>query len=130
MAELLPCPFCGGQAKVKTIVPMSLVVCKNCGSMGKIVADQYEEGDGIEEAVKAWNNRRNRMCEGCTHIFSTRLRAERKKRGYSVDYMCRKLFMSRSTYYYYEQGKLMPNAGDIEEISNILGVKVNYLLGE
>lgn len=130
MAELLPCPFCGGEAKVKTIVPMSLVVCKNCGSMGKIVADQYEEGDGIEEAVKAWNSRKNKFCGDCTRFFGMRLKAERKKRGLSVDYMARKLFMHTATYYYYESGKKRMNDQDIDAVCKLFGIEPKILLGE
>lgn len=47
--QLLPCPFCGGEAQTLGGCPYSLTVCTNCGgrAMGRTLA----------EAIAAWNRR-------------------------------------------------------------------------
>lgn len=57
MAKLKPCPFCGGEARCSYRRPFNIVVCKKCGSHGKMVADCYEQQDGKDEAIKSWNRR-------------------------------------------------------------------------
>ena len=62
MAEKLkPCPFCGGEAKLKHIRPIIIVMCKNCGYAPCSVSDYMEEGDNIGDikkiAIEAWNRR-------------------------------------------------------------------------
>lgn len=125
--NLLPCPFCGGEAKLKSIPPMAVVVCKDCGSMGRIVAD--DGGDCIEEAAELWNSRNNRICGECSRLFAIKLRAQRKKQGRSVDYMAKKLHMSKSTYYAFESGKMIPHDNDITLIANVLGIEPIKLTG-
>ena len=36
---------------------MSAVKCPKCGTLGKVVADYYEQGDGKGEAIEFWNRR-------------------------------------------------------------------------
>ena len=55
--ELKPCPFCGGKARLIYVSQMSAVKCQKCGTLGKVVADYYEQGDGKAEAIKFWNRR-------------------------------------------------------------------------
>lgn len=57
MAELKPCPFCGGEAKIKTIengllrkTTFFYIRCTVCGNN---TAVQYEKA----EAINAWNRR-------------------------------------------------------------------------
>lgn len=56
--EIKPCPFCGGKAKLRYSKPFSVAVCTRCNAHGKIVVDREEEGDGKEEALSAWNRRK------------------------------------------------------------------------
>lgn len=55
--ELKPCPFCGGKARLIYVSQMSAVKCPRCGTLGKVVADYYEQGDGKGEAIEFWNMR-------------------------------------------------------------------------
>ena len=60
MSELLPCPFCGGEAEVLTAESMNGgylfgAMCNDCLSRG----DVY---DTEAEAVEAWNTRAVRTC--------------------------------------------------------------------
>lgn len=55
--ELKPCPFCGGKARLIYVSQMSAVKCPKCGTLGKVVADYYEQGDGKGEAIEFWNRR-------------------------------------------------------------------------
>lgn len=77
MAELKPCPFCGGEAKVSLMEKTygacgARIVCKNCRVRtrfysthetivnGKTITTPLtEEGKrrGIKEAIEAWNRR-------------------------------------------------------------------------
>ena len=57
MAELKPCPFCGGKAKFIYSMPYSAIVCKKCKVITKVFVDYYEQQDGKEEAIEAWNRR-------------------------------------------------------------------------
>lgn len=63
MSELLPCPFCGGEADIKkwTSTPFAIVVCKTkdcpCSSFG---TNCY---NNEQEAIEAWNTRTERTCK-------------------------------------------------------------------
>ena len=57
MAELKPCPFCGGKAKYVYAMPCNAVKCTKCKMFGKTIVDRYEQQDGKAEAIKAWNRR-------------------------------------------------------------------------
>lgn len=48
MTELLPCPFCGGEAELSYC---GWVSCHNCGCDGPYT------GDSPDEAAAAWNTR-------------------------------------------------------------------------
>lgn len=49
MAELKPCPFCGGEAKVSCGSNYCEVYCIKC--FGRV------EQNGIDEAIEAWERR-------------------------------------------------------------------------
>lgn len=59
MAELLPCPFCGGKAFVSAKLPYfgetvtMAVVCEDCNASSKHKRNE-------EEAIKSWNKRNYR----------------------------------------------------------------------
>ena len=56
MAELRPCPFCGGEAELTGFnAPEYWVWCPNC----KASADAHTCSDA---AIKAWNTRATRTC--------------------------------------------------------------------
>jgi len=62
MTELLPCPFCGGEAEILTAESMNGgylfgIMCNDCRSRG----DVY---DTEAEAIEAWNTRAERTCKG------------------------------------------------------------------
>jgi len=54
--ELLPCPFCGGEAKAKAYIVDSAVWCCDCRSTLPRVNSDYGEY-GLSEAIDAWNRR-------------------------------------------------------------------------
>lgn len=61
MSELLPCPFCGGEAEVLTAESMHGgylfgIMCNDCRSRG----DVY---DNEAEAIATWNTRAERTCK-------------------------------------------------------------------
>ena len=57
MAELKPCPFCGGKAEYIYEMPYNAVKCTKCEAFGKTIVDSYEQQDGKAEAIEAWNRR-------------------------------------------------------------------------
>lgn len=59
MEKLKPCPFCGGKAFVRYVMPCSTVQCEKCGASTGVFSDWYEEADGRKEAIDAWNRRVN-----------------------------------------------------------------------
>ena len=60
MAELKPCPFCGGDGGMTTNVQSKIVFasCWDCGARGRAV--RWEDrltDEKITEAIEAWNRR-------------------------------------------------------------------------
>lgn len=62
MAELKPCPFCGGQAKIYVNGGVR-VICNNCSCQTPILRDvEYSTGVGdtaVSRVIKKWNKRAN-----------------------------------------------------------------------
>jgi Lar family restriction alleviation protein len=67
--ELLPCPFCGGEAEIVALHPYEEtpvgICCSRCPA---IFADGttysgFKEYDTEAEAIAAWNTRAERTCE-------------------------------------------------------------------
>lgn len=58
--ELLPCPFCGGKAKLiinmQSFVPYAMVQCENCSAKTKKIV-QSVDYCATDEAAKLWNQR-------------------------------------------------------------------------
>lgn len=55
MSELLPCPFCGGEAEEYAIAGCGMIRCGNCGaSIG---------GTFTKDATEAWNTRTGYFCQ-------------------------------------------------------------------
>ena len=57
--ELLPCPFCGGEAETWDGAGLWHVVCAKCGTVGSPCLTEAE-------AIAAWNARAERTCRN-TH---------------------------------------------------------------
>lgn len=56
MAELKPCPFCGGEAKWYFKKPIGLIGCGECGAIPFTYSANHEE-DVKQKAIEAWNRR-------------------------------------------------------------------------
>lgn len=103
MSELLPCPFCGGEANLDELTPTPYndqhstyysVGCINCG------IGFYENTE--DEAIAAWNSRANLgscenelivRCENCKHYNRIGCSdgfgwCESMDRGVSDDFYC------------------------------------------
>lgn len=61
--ELLPCPFCGGKAKliinIQFFEQYVMVRCENCGAKTKNII-QSVDYCATDEAAKLWNQRMSR----------------------------------------------------------------------
>ena len=57
MAELEPCPFCGGKARLFVNGGVR-VLCSKCYASTKILTDNMEyESNAVETVVEVWNRR-------------------------------------------------------------------------
>ena len=76
MSELLPCPFCGGEAEVYEMqygengkYSVFGVFCKEDSKAELIGLNRYQHGHFIDnfpteaEAIEAWNTRAERTCK-------------------------------------------------------------------
>lgn len=55
MSDLKPCPFCGGEATVRSSGYLYRAVCDTCGSEGSYATKDIK-------AAKAWNTRHVETC--------------------------------------------------------------------
>ena len=65
MSELLPCPFCGGEAEDYDSDFGNGIYCMGCGAMvGEPIHLDYRVDERItyEQAAAAWNTRTERTC--------------------------------------------------------------------
>ena len=70
--ELLPCPFCGGEAKIFSSEEGGTwdVQCQSCGALPFLVSPREARSRGIEPMdylVAAWNRRVERTCHMSEH---------------------------------------------------------------
>ena len=54
--DLLPCPFCGGDAETENYITEAHAGCTKCG-IGLVRRHAPREDTGIAEAARAWNTR-------------------------------------------------------------------------
>lgn len=60
MSELLPCPFCGGEAeKMTSSDGFTSIGCLHCNPVFGVMIQARTEA----EAIEAWNTRAERTCE-------------------------------------------------------------------
>lgn len=83
MSELLPCPFCGGEAETLTAESMHGgylfgIMCNDCRSRG----DVYDTED---EAIAAWNTRAAYEMEGWFYLPKPKQRLFDYTTGFSFD---------------------------------------------
>ena len=64
LIDLKPCPFCGGEAKIRTGVTSSvpklskaLVICQQCLASTDWFYDTAGDAEFVFEAIEAWNRR-------------------------------------------------------------------------
>lgn len=64
IVELKPCPFCGGEARLRTGVtsglstrPIAWVKCKSCEISTPALIDSHTDGVNISEVIDMWNKR-------------------------------------------------------------------------
>ena len=64
LVDLKPCPFCGGEARIRTGVtsgvPKSskaIVICQKCLASTDLFCDKEGDAKFVFEAIEAWNRR-------------------------------------------------------------------------
>ncbi|MGO0904959.1 helix-turn-helix domain-containing protein [Clostridioides difficile] len=62
--------------------------------------------------------------------LENRLKELRKELNFTQEDISKKIGLSKSAYGYYEQGKTVPDAYMIAELSKIFNVSIDYLLGK
>lgn len=63
MSELLPCPFCGGEAHIKEVVSAcEKLYTVGCSDSECIGYETWLLKPTVDEAVAAWNRRAERTC--------------------------------------------------------------------
>ena len=76
MSDLKPCPFCGGEAKIKSRYYRAIDiydysgVCQECNA-------SMDVKDTEAEAIEAWNTRRERTCKRESYF-----------NGYNLTHVC------------------------------------------
>jgi len=62
--KLKPCPFCGGEGRIRTdtekrfrLFPIAWVECTVCDARTKFVVTFWSDGGHIDKAIEAWNRR-------------------------------------------------------------------------
>lgn len=80
MSELKPCPFCGGEPKVKTYYPditlfvrgksRIYIVCETCGARTRdFIESPFHSA--YDEAIKVWNQRKEEIGGNTDHACHT-----------------------------------------------------------
>ena len=62
--ELLPCPFCGGEADTQIFDKTLNVGCPRCD-----IRTRFMLHDDLEQAIAAWNTRHAETCENMREKF-------------------------------------------------------------
>ena len=62
--------------------------------------------------------------------FPKRLRALRKKRGYTQQQLGEKVYLSGASIGTYERGRYEPSVASLINLASVLGCTVDYLIGK
>ena len=62
-------------------------------------------------------------------VFAKRLREAIRKSGLTVKEIAERIFVDKTTVYYYQQGHRMPGALNLRMLADVLGVSADWLLG-
>ena len=64
MPDLKPCPFCGGEARIRIGVTSSvphvskaIVICRECSASTDWLYEKKGDAEFVFEAIEAWNRR-------------------------------------------------------------------------
>lgn len=58
------------------------------------------------------------------------LKAMRRRAGYTVAQLAERLSVTRTTIYFWEHGRYLPNAGLLPELAEILGCTIDELFAD
>lgn len=89
--KLKPCPFCGGEAKVSSVLidDSCFVCCKYCGATTYNMKDMRMYFNGAKDAIAAWNTRAERTCKDLKefpHLFTCSACGETEYEGLRPNY--------------------------------------------
>lgn len=62
-------------------------------------------------------------------ILAKRIKEERKKKGWTQNYMAEQIGVKAGTFSGYERGYRVPETKTVEKLANLFGVSMDYLLG-
>lgn len=111
MADLKPCPFCGCEAKVRTLIwsggYTATALCKNEPNAHYLGTWDEDEAKAVERITDAWNTRAERTCHIEPHGYCIANGAETSCRCWS----CSECSYGWHVSDYDRQYRFCPNCG-------------------